>query len=599
MQPNWENLGSGNGGQNRGRPPTGPNLTQLHQNASYGYLPNRGQVGASRVFPPSNRQPTAHLETSRALQRWENQDPSVEPANAQPRLMGYPQRGLSQTDSTQLSDPRNNYDHSLSLGFDISGVPPVQNSNAYSSNQGSQSFQWTMGDFSGPASVPAPTGNQAQPDMVHAPNTVVIPRVVNTNHDGEAEPKRKRPRARSISLDDLSPDHHLYDFFNYPEYKPPTSAKGTAMGIRSLDHHLDSELNNSYASYLFQSDPIKYWILRDVAEKVPTKIREKEIAYYKQLGIEDPGDGSTELESERRKIIDPAGEASNSNEVNFKGSSKPKEKRARTEKSSIPKGRRNWNDKFRNKFPNDPLPSSKPNWRPTVHVLLHAGKSNEGPQDFNSRILNALKRCNDPQFLSLLIQKIESCRDSQHCMAYESESTEQSEVFQAGSFDSHSHHGALSEGVSTDASIHPRRVSRNPSVRSSHSYGPGPSRKQSNTHSTSQNITDYMPTPLQTNFQGFNFSNSPARTSASGSAHFLSPRQGQSGGLHGDGHASDDISSYLSSQDQDHSYSHPGTTVPETTDLLPPPIFTGSVADDVPMVYPYAEDIDTEDIKPS
>ncbi|KAK6513829.1 hypothetical protein TWF506_008262 [Arthrobotrys conoides] len=596
MQPtNWGNPGTG---PNRGRPPQArPNLPQSHQNVPYVYSQNRGQVGVNRLFQSNTRPTPLPTGPPRAitLQRWATQDPSVEPANAQ--LMGFAQRAPSQTDPTQLSDTHNNYDPNIGITFDIPGVSPVQNAGNYPSNQNSQPFQqWSMSEFSGAVSVPPPTGNRPQPDLVNAPNTVVIPRLV-TNQD---DSRRKRTRAPSITLEGLQPDHEYFTLFNYPEYKPPTSVKGTAMGTRSLDHHSDADLANSYASYLFQSDPIKFWILRDVAEKVPTKIREKEIAYYKQLGIDVSDEGSIEPESKRKKM-DTAGEAINSNDEDFKNVSKPKEKRARTEKPSMPKGRRNWNEKFHKKFPDEPLPSSKPNWRPTVHVLLHAGKSNEGPQDFNSLILNTLKRCDaDPQFLSLLIQKIESCRDSQHHSAYESESTEHSDVFQAGSnFDTHSQRGALSEGVLTDASVHPHRVSRNPSVRSSRSFGQGHSRNPSNTNSVSQSIADYMPATLQTNFgQEYNFSNSPARASATGSAHFLSPRQAQNGGLHGGDSHSDDIASFLSSQDQEASYSHPGTTVPETAPI-PPPIFTSGIADGLTASFPYANNLDTEDIKPS
>ncbi|KAF3175862.1 hypothetical protein TWF788_008332 [Orbilia oligospora] len=589
---NWGNPGTG---PNRGRPsPARPNLAQSHPNVPYPYAQNRGQVAVNRLYQQGIRPSAVSLvPRGTALQRWEQQDPSVEPANAQ--LMGYAQRGPSQTDPTQLSDTHSNYDPNIGISFDIPAVSPVQNTGTYSSNQPSQPFStWSMSEFSG-TTVPAPTGGQAQPDMVNAPNTVVIPRLVTNNDDS----RRKRPRAPSITLRDIHPDHEYYSLFNYPEYRPPTSVKGTAMGTRSLDHHSDLELNGSFASYLFQSDPIEYWILRDVAEKVPTKIREKEMAYYKQLGIDVPDDGTAEPDSKRKKI-NAMGEPSNSNDEDYKNSSKPKEKRPKTEKPSIPKGRRNWNDRFNKKFPNEPLPSSKPNWRPTVHVLLHAGKSNEGPQDFNSRILNALKRCDDdPQFLSLLIQKVESCRDSQHRLAYESESTEHSDVFQTGSFDSHSQRGAMSEGMPTDTSVHPRRVSRNPSVRSSQSYRQGHSRNPSGANSASQRITDYMPAQIQTGLQAFSFPSSPARASGSGNGHYLPPSQTQNGGLHGGDSHSDELTSFLSSQDHEASYSHPGTTVPETPGLMPPHVFRGGVDDGVSVSFPYAGSIAAEDIKSS
>ncbi|KAK6339710.1 hypothetical protein TWF718_009103 [Orbilia javanica] len=582
MQQNWVNSGTGanNGLQGRTK------LTQPHQNGPYGYS-HRNQLG---VYQQNPQRTVTSLDlvtprTGTQLARWHGQHPSAEPANANPRLIaaGYSPE-LSQADPAQLSNPHNSFSPDIPANFNLTGISSLENTNSYPPNQ-HPGVIW-MADYPGESvgTVPDPTGNRAQPDSVPSPGTMGVPRI-NASHGSEAGSSNKRFRTQQ-SLDELPSNHEYYNLFNYPEYKPPTSSKGTAMGTRSLDHHPDSDLNNSYASYLFQSDPIEYWILRDVAEKVPTKIREKEIAYYKQLGV-DLVDGIPEPDSKRRKIEDGAGEPLTLNDDDSKNSSRGKAARVKTDKPPIPKGRRNWNEKFRSKFPGQPLPSSKPNWRPTVHALLHAGKSNEGPQDFNSRILNTLRRAYDHEFLALLIQKVESCRDGQHCLTYESESAEQPDVFQPGPFDPHPQHGAMSDGVLTDTFSHPRRFSQAHSVQSSRSQGQSPSKRPRNASSASGNTTDFMPTQIQT---GFSFNNSVRATPVSaGSTNPFHTTTRRGGSIHtGESHTSDEMSSYLGSQDQDRAYSHAATTIPETGDIQPP-IY--AVGDEITITYPYPEDI--------
>ncbi|KAK6352350.1 hypothetical protein TWF730_009180 [Orbilia blumenaviensis] len=509
-----------------------------------------------------------------SIHRWRNQDSTQEPANAR---MGVNPRGNVQTDHRHSSDAQNNYDGS----FTFNGMPATHSGPIF------QTSYWM--------SVPgAPSGNQTQPDIIQAPSAPVVPRAENISPDAEGETGRKRSRTHAPNLSDIKSSHKYYSYFNYSEYQPPKSAKGTAMGTRSLDHHPDNDLQGTYASYLFQNDPIKYWTLRDVAEKVPTKIREKEIAYFKQLGVSSPY-GTLGSGTNGAGTVDVTGDVA---DINAESSANPKkkEKKARTGQDGgpIPKGRRNWNENYKKNFPGAPLPSSKPNWRPTVHALLHAGKSDDGPQDFNSLVVNALKRCEaDPEFLSLLIQKVESCCDPQNSPASGSESTGRSDELQ-GQFDSHSQNGAGSDDAPTDASSLVRRVSRNPSVRSGgggvyrqDSHG---QRRTSNPNSIPRTNSPYAQ-QLQTNFtQNFSFTDNQA-TSASGTGTFLSPMQ-ISNPLNGVD-MRDDVSSFLGSADHDQEpgpvFSHAEGSIASGLDMF---------QDQEPSIpFPYPEDLESEDIK--
>ncbi|KAK6498912.1 hypothetical protein TWF481_011482 [Arthrobotrys musiformis] len=604
MNPNhpnnpWPAIPAGrNGGHQNKQLPNGlqtrANPT-LNQRKPYVDPRSSGQLGVNHLTTAS--QPSS-------IRRFLAQPPSTEPTNARVISSFAPQENL-QTDCTQLSDSQTGYDQqNIGGGYSLPGPSPVQNTGPYYYNTPQNFPAWAMGGISAPASVPGPTGAQATPDLVNTPSLVLSR--PNANHDAQGERTRKRPRGTPPpGLRDLPKDHKYYKLFNYPKYTPPTSNKGTAMGTRSLDHHPDSDLENAYASYLFQSDPVEYWLLRDVAEKVPTKIREKEIAYHKQLSNEDE---PAEAAARRIKIGDTPGESSALGTEGFASPPKSKEKRSKTEKSSLPKGRRNWIENYKDKFPGQPIPSSRPNWRPTTHVLLQAGRSEEGPQDFHSLILNTLGRCrDDPDFLELLIQKVASCGDPQSSLAYESESTDQSEGFQGGSFDSHSPRGTMSEGAPTDASSHPRRYVRAHSVRSSQSYGRSPSRRSMNTHTHSTQVITghgYMHPTIQTNFPQ-SYPGSPSRPTASAPASavgfHLSPTQFQNShyhGGHGGSHRSEDMdsSSYIDHTDHEGSYSQPAATIPETG-VIPEYVGAG-VGDDLNMEFPYAPAIEPEDVKP-
>ncbi|KAK6523612.1 hypothetical protein TWF281_001594 [Arthrobotrys megalospora] len=585
MRGPWShNSARGSSGSNPSRGVRGssrPNSALAPQNPSYSYPQSHGH-SQSHCPPRASAPYTAAARQSASMQRYVEQDPGVEPVNGQPQIMGfegYSLRGASQTDITQASDPQSNFDQSLMTAFDIS---PMQSSPSFQSHaQPNQSqFGWA-GDYSGPITN--------QPDLMRPPNQPP-PRIAGSHQDaeGEARPK-KRCRPPSLSLDELDENHKYYNSFNYPKYEPPRSTKGNPMGTRSLDHHPDTELDKSYASYRFQNDPVKYWVLRDVAEKVPTKIREKELAYFKQLGIAPPDEMLAESKS--KKIMDATGEVLKSTGEALKKSLKRRDKRPRMgSEGAITKGRRNWIENYGEKFPGEPVPSSIPNWRPTVHAVLHAGKTGQGPQDFNSLFINTIKKCDDAEFRSLLIQKLKSCRDSPHHTACELESSEHSEFM---SFDGHSQPGPLSEGTSSN--VH--HVSRNPSVRSTgYVYNQNShQREPSNTNPMSQDIPQFALTSqsntLHTAFQpGYNHGASNSGTGQ----YLLSPTRLHHGSDFQSGPGSDGMSSFFSSSagEAEPIYSQPPTTVPEMPVL--PTTFTG-VTDEVPLGYPYPSDLENLD----
>ncbi|KAJ6258583.1 hypothetical protein Dda_6629 [Drechslerella dactyloides] len=246
---------------------------------------------------------------------------------------------------------------------------------------------------------------------------------------GKAKAKRNRSPTPPTSsrLSRLTPDDPNYEYFVYPEYSPPSkkhpsNGQNTPMGQSSMDHCSDRDLEKRYATTLFQHDPITYFGLRDVAEKAPTKVTEKEENYLKQMARSPFPETLKDMKARARN--NP--EASSSQVKAPPSSEGHKKKQVKTEGgdgSNIecrtrPKGRHNWEDNFATRYPGHPIPPAAPTFRPTVIALLHAGKAQYDldPQDFSGRIITMIKRCEDPVFRQLLVEKLETIRDPDaHC----------------------------------------------------------------------------------------------------------------------------------------------------------------------------------------
>ncbi|EPS35925.1 hypothetical protein H072_10603 [Dactylellina haptotyla CBS 200.50] len=297
-----------------------------------------------------------------------------------------------------------------------------------------------VGQFPVPAQGPS-TGNGTFPDQgssSHLPSAANAPDSrPSSEFPGGNKRKLSTPSSQlPYSYKDLPTDHLWYPMFNYKEYTPQKNKKGKTGGTRSIDHVRGTEIKDRYATWSFQHDPIKYWLLRDVAEKFPTKVREKEFKHYQQYGSSETESQSVILEGEEEEEEEYEEEEGQSaegvfdadGEVSVPASAGKRTKRRRisdessvkleessvydgeSEKSASPKkkGRTNWDRSYQRRFPGEAIPSSTPLFRETVHTLIHAGKPDNayGPRDINTCFIKALERCSDPNFHRYLLEKL-------------------------------------------------------------------------------------------------------------------------------------------------------------------------------------------------
>ncbi|KAF3924393.1 hypothetical protein AA313_de0204922 [Arthrobotrys entomopaga] len=280
--------------------------------------------------------------------------------------------------------------------------------------------------FQGEPARPPSTGDLAFPDNGNQntlPSTAITPDL----KPGAGAPagfsefdnlKRKASRSpEPYSYSNLPPDHPFYHNFNYEPYSPLKTNRGKDVGTRSMDHCPDTELPKRYATYAFQHDPIKHWPLRDVAEKYPTKIREKEKKYEAQLELTD------EKEDLLPRYFDAAGDVMMPPPPPDSKGSKRRRLDKRNSKSDEElelthheheqntgktKGVNNWQKNFMKKYPGAPVPCQIPNYRPVIHALLYAGRSGHGPQDFYTLIRRTIERCAEEEFRRFLLEKLDS-----------------------------------------------------------------------------------------------------------------------------------------------------------------------------------------------
>ncbi|KAF3921183.1 hypothetical protein ABW21_db0202679 [Orbilia brochopaga] len=230
--------------------------------------------------------------------------------------------------------------------------------------------------------------------------------------------RKERSPPTPPRLGKLNPEDEYYDNFIYEEYRPPpkkgsTESQSTPMGQSSMDHCSDSDLMRRYATTLFQADPIKYFGLRDVAERAPTKVTEKEENHLNQMAHR-PFPDPLKTMKEKRDAADATSSHPGTQQPRKRIGKKMKteaEGEYYTEYSSGQKGRANWEDNFVLRFPDLPIPPAAPTFRPTVIALLHAGKTNRGPQDFTQRIINVIEKCEDENYRRLLVEKLKGIRE--------------------------------------------------------------------------------------------------------------------------------------------------------------------------------------------
>ncbi|EPS39670.1 hypothetical protein H072_6519 [Dactylellina haptotyla CBS 200.50] len=249
---------------------------------------------------------------------------------------------------------------------------------------------------------------------------------------------RSRNFIPRVNLNELPKDHPYYIYFHYKEFQALRNLMGWP-GSRAVDNHSDSQLKDRYASCMFQKDPIKFWLLRDVAEKFPTKVREKENTYMRIYGgaftdaewqdLEHRKDLEESSESDAKELgrqgdlltprqfpsivisrkfgnRDLVHHAENLEEADLdKDISHPPKKKAAN----------NWAQRFVRLFPGSSRESgylNAPTWRQSVHTVIRAGESRDKrlPNDVNSTFIRTIERCSDPDFRVLLIQKLRSYR---------------------------------------------------------------------------------------------------------------------------------------------------------------------------------------------
>ncbi|KAF3934857.1 hypothetical protein ABW19_dt0202445 [Dactylella cylindrospora] len=228
----------------------------------------------------------------------------------------------------------------------------------------------------------------------------------------------KRKANGHSGVENLGPGHKYYKYFRYSSYVSPKCENGRPMGQSSMDHKSDSEMHVMFGTTLFQIDPIGYWTLRDVAEYMPTKINEKEKNYLNRLK-----DSKIEPKGKRKGKDEPV----RSLKERIAGKTKPRAKRTKRdpdeesdEKSLHQEDRqkavKNWNGIYTENYklihnvePVE-IPSHIPSYRQTVHAVINAGKPDDmhGPQDINTCFINTIRRCEDPEFRDLLIEKLKS-----------------------------------------------------------------------------------------------------------------------------------------------------------------------------------------------
>ncbi|KAF3938784.1 hypothetical protein ABW19_dt0202408 [Dactylella cylindrospora] len=216
---------------------------------------------------------------------------------------------------------------------------------------------------------------------------------------------------RKLNLSDLRPGDAYYDLFIYPEYEPQVNTEtGKPIGTTTSDHSTAEEIKNKYPSVLFQGEPIRHWALRDVVEWNPTKVREREEKYKEQLGVPQIAEKSRGSEIEQIKPTPKKKRLP----INIKRKrNKDEVLDEPTAKHTRPTGTRNWYTRFKGDFPHIEIDEKSstlhvPTFRATVHALIYAGKSKDGPQDVNTCFIRAVQRCEDSDFRALLVEKLRS-----------------------------------------------------------------------------------------------------------------------------------------------------------------------------------------------
>ncbi|EWC44984.1 hypothetical protein DRE_01043 [Drechslerella stenobrocha 248] len=246
------------------------------------------------------------------------------------------------------------------------------------------------------------------------------------NLNGTSKRKASNSEAGQ-SYDNMSPDNKYYPLLNCPLYEPlKNPITGKPLGQSSMDHCSDAEIGSRFATTYFQHDPMRYWHLRDVAEKMPTKAKEKEENYQKQLPLPLHNSKPRHPRHQNDDLFEEdeaEEEEEEEEEVKLAIKAPRRSKKVKTERyeeqpeqveqgAHLRKGHINWIKNYRKNFPDvpeDEIPPPLPTSRAIIFALLHAGgplPGGKGPNDFGARIIRLIQQCESPDFRNEMVKKL-------------------------------------------------------------------------------------------------------------------------------------------------------------------------------------------------